>query len=263
MTRSAAAKPQSPRNPRRGRTTGLAQVQSELAALLMEPGRLESFEKDPRGHLRKARLSGKDLDLLAGLPVEGARFFAQRRLIDRAGYLRSDLPYSFKHLHQHAVQSYFAAFPYAFEAPMKEVTRFAKWARSAVRPGLVSPLANDVLQVEAAAVQLFHKPHKPTPRNRHPKRAPGIRVLHLGHDPEHFMHDHAWTPEPGSFTLVLHRDEDDVEAYDLEAPALALLKKANGRRTEADLLDAMTKHSRADLRRALRELRSLGLLSSP
>ncbi|HUR61478.1 MAG TPA: hypothetical protein VM286_03835 [Candidatus Thermoplasmatota archaeon] len=259
MTRLSPTGTRSPRKPK----SGLALVQSELAALLMEPGRMDVFEKDPRGHLRKAGLAGADLDLLAGLPVAGARFFAQRRAIDRAGYLRSDLPYSFKHLDEEAVQAYFAAFPYAFEAPMKEVARFAKWAPDAMMEGILSPLANDVIQVEAAAVQLFHAPHKPIPRSRHPKRAPGIRILHLGHDPEHFMHDHGGNAKAGDFILVLHRDQDDVEPHLVDDVEVALLQRANADLSRGRLVVLLVRmgFAKPKVVAAMQRMRKLRLLA--
>jgi hypothetical protein len=240
----------------------LAKVQSELAALLMEDGRLDRFAKDPRGHLRRAGFAGKDLDLLAGLPIDGMRYFAQRRSIDRMGYLRGDVPRCVALLGQAGLAAYFRDHPYAFEEPTQEAARFARWAKAASRSGVVPAMAADIAQVEAAGARLMQKPHHKAVPGAHPRRAPGIKVLRLGHDPGHFLRDPP-TPVPGRFVLALRRDADDVEPYPLDRPAVDLLRAADGRRPEVPLLDAVARekgHSKAQLRSALRRLRGWGLI---
>ncbi|MEA3142768.1 MAG: hypothetical protein QOG31_92 [Thermoplasmata archaeon] len=238
----------------------LARLQAELAALLMEPGRLEAFEADPKGYVRKAGLAGRDADLLAGLPVEGARYFAERRRIDRFSHLRGDLPHSVAMLEREAgVAAYFAAHPYAFEEPMKEVARFAKWSRGASLPRIL----RDVVAVEAAAVLLMHGPRRAAKPGARLRRAPGVRLVRVAHDPEHFLHDHAWTPEPGAFTVVLQRTADDVENPVLKPAELDALKAANGRRTDAQIVAHLLAkgHPKAKARAALARLCKLGLVA--
>lgn len=237
----------------------LARLQSELAALLMEPGRLEAFAADPKGYARKAGLRGRDAELLAGLPVEGARYFAERRRIDRFSHLRGDLPHGVALLEREAgVAAYFAAHPYAFEEPMKEVARFATWSRGAALPRWLK----DVVAVEAAAVLLMHGPHRATKPGLRPRRAPGVRLVRVAHDPEHFLHDHAWTPEPGAFTVVLQRTADDVENPVLKPAELDALKAADGRRTDAQVVAHLVArgHPKAKATAALAKLRRLGLV---
>jgi hypothetical protein len=243
----------------------LEKIQAELAALLMEPGRLEAFEADPKAFVRKAGLTGKDADLLAGLPVAGARYFAERRRIDRFGYLRGDLPHGVALVDREVgLAAYFDAHPYAFEEPMKEVARFARWASAAARSGALPRLVADVVRFEATAVQVLHRPHRAAKPGKRPRRAPGVRILQLSHDPEHFLHDHAWTPAPGRHMVALQRTADDVEARTLNPAELALLRAANGRRTEAALLKhvaAATGHTAAGLAKAMRRLRKLRLVA--
>jgi hypothetical protein len=242
----------------------LAKVQAELAALLMEPGRLEAFERDPKAHLRKAGLAGKDLELLAGLPVDGARYFAQRRRIDRFGYLRGDLPCSVTLMERETgLTPYFAAHPYAFEEPMREAARFAKWARGAAKEGALPRFVADVVQVEAAAVRLMHGSHRAAKPGARPKRAPGVRLVRVAHDPEHFLHAHPWTPEPGAFTVVLQRTADDVENPVLKPAELDALRAANGRRTEAQIVALLVAkgHPTAKATGAVAKLRRLGLIA--
>lgn len=242
----------------------LAKVQMELAALLLEPGRLEAFEANPKRYAKNVGLRGKHAELFAGLPVDGARYFAQRRAIDRSGYLRGDLPHAVPLVgREGGLETYFAAHPYAFEAPMQEVARFAAWARAAARKGTLPRFASDVVQVEAAAVQLLHTPFRAAKASAHPKRAPGVRLVRVAHDPEHFLHDHPWTPQPGDFTVVLQRSEDDVETPILKPAELAALKLANGKRTAAQIVALLVAkgHSKAKSESALRKVRRLGLVA--
>jgi hypothetical protein len=242
----------------------LAKLQAELAALLMEPGCLDAFEADPQSYVRAAGLRGRDAALLAGLPVEGARYFAQRRRIDRRGYLRGDLPHTVALLERGAgLDSYFAAHPYAFEAPMREVARVARWARGAARAGTIPAFVADVAQVEAAAVRLMHGPHRAAKPGSRPRRAPGVRLVRVAHDPEHFLHDHDWSPEPGGFTVVLQRTADDVENPVLKPAELDALAAADGRRTEAALAAHLGTlgHPKARARAALARLRKWGLVA--
>lgn len=237
----------------------LEKVQSELAALLMEPARLAVFANDPRAYVRKAGLRGKDADLLAGLPVEGARYFASRRRIDRLGYLRGDLQHSVALLEREGgLDAYFDAHPYAFEEPMREVARFARWAKTAEIPRFVA----DAIAVEAAAVRLYHAPHRAVKPSARPKRAPGVVLVRVAHDPEHFLHDHPWTPEPGDFTVVLQRTGDDVENPVLKPAELAALKLCDGKRTDTQVVAALAAKGVAKARgeAALRKIRKLGLV---
>lgn len=242
----------------------LARVQEELAALLMEPGRLDAFAADPKAYARKAGLKGKDADLFAGLPAEGARYFAQRRRIDRFAYLRGDLPHGVALLDREVgLAAYFGAHPYALEEPMKEVARFAKWSRAAARAGSIPAFVRDVVLVEAAAVLLMHAPHRVARRSVRPRRAPGVHLVRVAHDPEHFLHDHAWTPAPGDFTVVLQRVPGDVENPVLKPAELDALRAATGRLTEAQLVARLVEkgHAKARAQAALGRLRKWGLVA--
>jgi len=61
------------RTPPAASASSLALLQSEVAALLMEPGRLDAFARDPAAYARDAGLRGQHAALLAGIDLDTAR----------------------------------------------------------------------------------------------------------------------------------------------------------------------------------------------
>ena len=250
---------------------GLLKVQQELAAILMEPAARKAFRDDPEGSLRARGVRGRDLRLLAGLVPDDLAYFAERRNIDRLQALRADAPRStrlFEEAHGR-LNAYFRAHPYSLEDPRDETDRFAKWCRQVVdREGTLPAMLPDLAAYEAAVLRLLiAKPRAAAP-SRRPKRAPGVKLLHLRHrlgpglradDPrkaEPAGHGGAW--------MALHRTADDVRWFGLSGLDAALLRSASGKATETAWLTAAAKNvgstARA-ARRAADELRADGLLA--
>lgn len=242
------------------RASPLAKVQSALAAILMEPEAMAAFRRDPQAYARRAGLAGAHSQILAGLPVEGAAYFASRRVIDRHHYLRADLPRCVAALDAGAglAASYFADCPYAKEDPRAEVRQFAAWAKAAARSGRAPAALADLAAIEAAGMLLMDKEHAVAAPARRLTRAPGVVVLRLRHDPDGLLGDEPLQAAAGRFTTVLVREPDDVEVYRLGAASAALLALADGKRTARQAVAAVAReHGARAAQEALRTLRRL------
>ncbi len=241
----------------------LAKLQSALAALLMEPGRLEAFQNDPKAYARRFGLTGDTAALLAGLPPEGAAYFASRRVIDRFSYLSGDLPRSVAAV-DHAVglaATYFADKPYAFEDPRDEVRQFRAWALAAAKKGTLPAPVADLVAIEAGGMLLMDKAYAKPAKSKTVKRASGMALLALRHDPEELLHGDTLAAPRGNFPTVLAREEDDIEVYKLEPVAIALFKAATGRLgDDAVVAKLASKFTAKAVRASLRDLRKLGIL---
>lgn len=235
----------------------LLDLQRTLAALLMEEPARRAFAADPLAYARAAGLPPKDARLLASVDPDDLAYFATRRQVDRRVMLSADLPRSARLLGEpRAFLPYFRAHPYAFEDPLKEAARFAKWARRHAPADLA-----DVALYEATVLRLAARPHRTARPSRHPKAVPGLALLRLGH----LVHGRRPEPmEPACYVLV--RTPDDVMWYRVAEVDLQLLDKAKGRLPEAAWLKAAAAEagvSLAEARRSARELRAEGLFAPP
>jgi hypothetical protein len=214
----------------------LAGLQRELAALLMEPGRLEAFAAGPGAHLRRAGLAGPPLRLLASVDPEGMAFFARRRRIDRVHYLAGELPRTVPLLRATGLlDACFAERPYALDDPVAEAEAVARWLWA---QGEAAEPAASLARIEASAARLMRRPHGPAPPSRRPARAPGTRLLVLRRDPRMLLRDPGQA-KAGRFTVALAREPGDVEAYPLAPVRERLLRMARGRLEARKLLDAV------------------------
>jgi len=206
----------------------LKRLQEQVAALLMEEPARRSFARDPKAHVRRTGLKGKEARILAGLDADDVAYFASRREIDRRGMLRADMPDSFDRLDAEGrVLLYFRAFPYALEDPLRESARFARWARQAARKGQVSALLADTAAFEAALLRartLAYRPPRPSAR---PRRAPGLRLLALSHD----LSDGT----ARRCLVAIVPTARGVEAGEVDALTWHVLRAADGKRTFAQV----------------------------
>lgn len=246
---------------------GLLRIQQELAAILMEPPARAAFAKDPRGSLRARGLRGRDLDLLAGLIADDLAYFAERRNIDRLQALRADAPRAMRVLEvlPGRARPYFRACPYSLEDPVAETRRLAAWCKAAARQGEAPGLLADLAAFDSAALRLAGTRPPASRASKLPRRAPGVVLLTLsssiapvlrGGDPA--------AARPGPSFMALHRTEDDVLWYALDALDHRLLRSARGQVAEGAWLKAAaaaTGRSVAAARRAQAELARKGLLS--
>jgi hypothetical protein len=242
----------------------LAKLQSALAALLMEQGRLDQFRADPARYATSFGLTGDAAKLLAGLPAEGAAYFASRRVIDRFHYLKGDLPRSVAAIDGAVglAATYFADVPYAKEDPRAEVTQFRAWAGKAAKSGRIPAPLGDLAQVEAGGMLLMDEPHAKAPKSAKLRRAPGVALLALRHDPDDLLHGDPLAATKGVFPTALAREPDDVEVYKLDPVAAALLRLAEGKGTpDAAVRKLAAKHGEAAVKASLRDLRKLKLLA--
>jgi hypothetical protein len=245
----------------------LLKVQEELAAILMEPAARKAFRADPEGSLRSRGVRGRDLDLLAGLDADDLAYFAERRNIDRHQALRADAPRSVELLQSaHGrLNAYFRAHPYSLEDPKLETDRFARWCRDAARDGTVPAVLPDLARFEAAVLRLLGTKARTATPSARPRRAPGVRLLRLGHRLGPLLRSgKAKDAEAGPATMALRRTPGDVRWNGLTELEAALLRAADGKHTEAAWLKAAaaaTKSSLAQAQSAARDLRSEGLLA--
>ena len=247
----------------------LQRIQEELAAILMEPAARKAFAQDPRGSLKARGVKGRDLDLLAGLVADDLAYFAERRNIDRLQALRADAPRSTALLEaaHGRLNAYFRAFPYSLEDPLDETNRFARWCMGAAAEGTVPPVLPDLAAFDAAVLRLVRSKAKATKASDRPRRAPGVRILRLGHaiGPALRSGDAAQA-KPGPASIALHRTEDDVRWYGLTPLDEALLRTADGTRTPTAWLKMAATSAGttvAKARKAARELVDDGLLAPP
>lgn len=232
---------------------GLLRIQRELAAILMDPQARKAFAKGPEGHLAARGVTGRDRTLLAGLVPDDLAYFAERRNIDRLHALRADAPRA-THLLESArgrlnadgeptaassrqtplgLSAYFRAFPYSLEDPVRETARFARWARGAAKAGEVPALLPDLALFEATALRLLRSRARASKPSRRPRRAPGVRVLRLGHalGPALRSGD-AQKAGPGPAAMALRRTADDVLWQGLSPIEAGLISTADGRTAE-------------------------------
>jgi hypothetical protein len=246
---------------------GLLRIQQELAAILLEPEARKAFAKDPRGALKARGVKGRDLKLLAGLDPDDLAYFAQRREVDRAHALRADAPRAAALLETMGLKAYFRAHPYALEDPRAETDRFARWCRTAAREGMAPPVAADLAVFDAAVLRMLADPARATRPSKWPRRAPGVRLLRLGHTigPALRSGDHH-DAKPGDATVALRRTPDDVYWQGLTPLEEALLRSADGKATEAAWLKGAATASQASVAAARKAARGLvrdGLLAPP
>ena len=242
----------------------LAKLQSALAALLMEPAKLEMFQANAKAYARRAGLSGKDAVLLAGLPPEGAAYFASRRVIDRYHYLDGDVPRSVAAIDATVglAATYFTDRPYAKEDPRAEVRQFRAWATAAAKSGRIPAPLGDLATLEATGMLLMDKPHRKPVRSSRLRKAPGVVVLKMRHNPDQLVGAEPLSAATGRFPTALVREPDDVEVVTLEPVAAALVAAASGKRTEAQVVSAFAPRFGAKaVRASLRDLRKRSILS--
>ncbi|MHB1261623.1 MAG: hypothetical protein ACYC2H_07885 [Thermoplasmatota archaeon] len=264
---------------------GLLRIQQELAAILMEPQARKAFAKDPHALLAARGIKGRDRTLLASLVPDDLAYFAERRNIDRLHALRADAPRATRLLESAhgrlnadgeltaassrqtplGLSAYFRAYPYSLEDPVAETARFARWARGAARAGDVPALLPDLALFEATALRLLKakaKAPRPSPR---PRRAPGVRVLRMGHalGPALGSGDAA-KAGPGPAAMALRRTGDDVLWQGLSPLEAELLRTADGKRPEPSWVKTAAKACGASLpavRKAARGLVADGYLA--
>ncbi len=241
-------------------TSDLAALQSAVAAILMEPTALAAFRKDPAAFAKRRGLTGVHAKTLSALDIEGAAYFARRRVIDRFGYLRGDLPRSVAAIDE-AVGlegTYFAERPYAFEEPLAEVKQFQAWAKRAKLPHAVT----DLCAIECAGALLMGEEHAKPKRGAKLRRNPQMQILSVKTDPDALLSVGVKGAPKGRFIAAVVREAHDVEVYRLEPRAVALVKAADGKRTEAQVLASLsTRFHASEIMRSLRELRRLGVLA--
>lgn len=197
----------------------LARFQDALAQILMEVPAQTAFAKDPVAFAKPYRLGPLE-PMLTRLAAPDAGYFSSRRVIDRFSYLQSDVARSVAALENSGglAATYFAACPYAYDEPAKEVAQLAAWARRNTH----GPV-RDVIRLETAAYAMMQKAYRaPRPASGF-KRASGVKILVLDHDPDAIVDGRLDEAEPGRYTVALVREEDDVEVYRLDEAALALL----------------------------------------
>lgn len=243
----------------------LLKLQRELAALLMEEPARRAFAEAPKRYAGK-RLHGKDAQLLASLDPADVGYFASRRAIDRRGALAMDLPRTTALLEEHGrLLPYFRDHPYAIEDPLREVRRAARWCKAAARKGTIPALAADLAAYEAAHNVLRTKPHRHAAPSTRPRRAPGVVLLDLGHDISVALDEESPLEAPARPCFVLlHHGHDGIVAGEVPEVAWQVLRLANGRRTDEQLIAAAAKAAgvpRAKAARALAEGRREGVLA--
>lgn len=246
---------------------GLLRIQEELAAILMEPQARKAFAKDPGALLAARGVRGRDRALLISLVPDDLAYFAERRNIDRLHALRADAPRATRLLESaHGrLNAYFRAFPYSLEDPVLETVRFARWARGAAGAGDVPALLPDLALFEATVLRLLRSKGRTAQPSRRPRRAPGVRVLRLGHalGPALRSGD-AGKARAGLAAMALRRTADEVLWQGLSPLEAELLRTADGRRPEAPWLKAAAKACRASpgaVRKAARGLVADGYLA--
>lgn len=244
----------------------LLRLQRELAALLMEEPARQAFAAGKRRYARQRGLTGQDARLLASLDASDVGYFASRRAIDRRGALRLDLGRTTALLEQgDGLFRYFRAHPYALEDPVREARRLAAWAVQAARRGQVPALAADLARYEAADLALRGATPRAARPSRHPRRAPHVVLLRVGHDLERALEeDGPLEAEVRPAQVVLWRGPDGVHGGEVPAVVAEVLRRADGRTSEAALVREAARASKATVaraKRALAELRKEGLLS--
>lgn len=249
------------------RLVGLLRIQQELAAILMEPNARKAYAQDPRGSLMARGVKGRDLELLSKLVPDDLAYFAERRNIDRLQALRADAPRATRLVEtaHGRLNAYFRAFPYSLEDPLAETDRFARWCKAVAREGTFPAVLPDLAAFDAAVLRLMGAKARAAQPSRRPRRAPGVKVLRLGHliSPALRTGD-AKQAKPGPAAMALHRTADDVRWYGLTALDSALLRAADGKVSEAAWLKAAaatTGSTVAAARKAARALVGDGLLA--
>lgn len=244
----------------------LLKLQRELAALLMEEPARQAFAAGKRRYVRQRGLAGKDARLLASLDADDVGYFASRRAIDRRGALRLDLGRTTALLEQgDGLFRYFRACPYALEDPVKEAKRVAAWAVKAARKGQVPALVADLARYEAADLALRAAAPRTARPSRHPRRAPHVVLLRVGHDLAPVLdEDGSLEAEARPAHVVLWRGPEGVHGGKVPPVVAELLRRADGRTPEAALVREAARASKTAVsgaKRALAELRKEGLLS--
>ncbi len=238
----------------------LAALQSAVASILMEPKALAAFQKNPAAFAKGSGLTGLHAKTLAELDVEGAAYFARRRIIDRFGYLRGDLPRSVEAVDEAVglAATYFAERPYAFEEPLAEVKQFQDWAKRAKLPQAVK----DLCAIECAGALLMGEGYATPKRGATMTRNSQMQILRVKTDPDALLSVGVKGAPKGRFTVAVVREAHDVEVYRLEPRAVALVEAADGKRTEAQVLGSLSpRFGATELKGSLRELRRLGILA--
>lgn len=243
----------------------LLRLQRELAALLMEEPARRAFAAGKQRYARQRGLRGKEARLLASLDAGDVGYFASRRQLDRRSALRVDMTRTTALLEERdLLLRYFRAVPYALEDPVKEAKRVASWAVKAARKGHIPGLAADLARYEAADLALRARPHKAAKPSRHPRRAPGIVLLRLGHDIAPALEGGTFDVEARRCHVLVWRGPEEVKAGEMPAVVAHILRLADGKRPEARLVTAASRAAGlppGPAKRALAELRAEGLVS--
>lgn len=256
---------------------GLERLQRELAAILMDEAARLRWQADPRAYAKAAGLNPRDAKLLAGMVPGDVAYYAGRRWVDRWSFLQGDLPRSVALARKDGcLYAYFRAEPYPFEDTVKEATRFSQWlaaernAELAGKPGATPiPCLLPDLAAYEAAVSACWRIDPPQARAEamqpaRPKRRPGVALLTLDHDffdqlESPRIHD----PPHATTHLALVRRPGTVAPFKMDEPDHLLVKLANGKRTEAQLLSEVQRRTGATakgLKASLGELRNERLL---
>ena len=247
---------------------GLAALQEQLAALLMEAPQRAAFAADAPAFLRSQGLRGRDARLLASLDADDLAYFASRRHIDRQVALRAELPRSCRLLEAEGrLLWYLRDCPYAREGAVAEARQFAAWARRAARAGQVTALLPDLaaFEVEVLRLGLAAAPAAGGAGLRpaaYPMRAPRTAILHLRHPVQGARGQAVPAVAPEETFLGLVRT-DGVVWHRFERVDFELLRSARGRMPESAWLAAAARAAAvpvAEARESARQLRAVGLL---
>lgn len=242
-------------------------VQSELARILLEADASRKFAHDPASYLRARGVQGRDLDLLAALDADDLAYFASRRNIDRIVALRADAPLATDALRRTKgnLNRYFRAFPYSLEDPRLEIQRFASWARKVAARGGIQPIVADLAAYEAEVQALLATQARKARPSKHPRIAPGVRLLHLETSIADVLLERPARASPaGPASMALHRTATEVLWFVLDPLDVALLDSADGATPQKQWITAAanrTSSSPAQAREAFAVLAAQDLLA--
>jgi hypothetical protein len=234
----------------------LRKLQEELASLLLEEPSRRSFARGRTRHVRGRGLRGKEATLLASLDADDVAYFAARRAADRRSALAADLPRTYQALDEAGkLPAYFRAHPYALEDPLREAARAAGWC---ARPegARVPAWIADLAAFEHAHLALLAKPFRAARASRRPRRAPGVVLLRLGHDLAPALSRGRGGRSRATYAALVRRP-GDVEAGEIPALDFHVLRAADGRRTDAQVLAAAARRASATEPKARASLRRL------